>query len=109
MDVDLTDEMELAEGDWYLQLEWANSVVGEGEEYMVSPENAKQSAPELHFTVSTDEKYRNDRYGVLAVVEFDGTSANPDKKNYKICTFASEEDFKSYKADPDKYDNCNYA
>ena len=52
---------------------------------MVSPENAKQSAPELHFTVSPDEKYRNDRYGVLAVVEFDGTSANPDKKNYKIC------------------------
>ena len=108
MDVALTEDMELAEGDWYLQLEWANSVVGEGEEYMVSPENAKQSAPELHFTVSTDEKYRNDRYGVLAVVEFDGTSANPDKKNYKICTFASEEDFKSYKADPVNYENGKY-
>ena len=108
MDVALTEDMELAEGDWYLQLEWANSVVGEGEEYMVSPENAKQSAPELHFTVSPDEKYRNDRYGVLAVVEFDGTSANPDKKNYKICTFASEEDFKSYKADPVNYENGKY-
>lgn len=108
MDVALTEDMELADGDWYLQLEWANSVVGEGEEYMVSPENAKQSAPELHFTVSTDEKYRNDRYGVLAVVEFDGTSANPDKKNYKICTFASEEDFKSYKADPVNYENGKY-
>lgn len=108
MDVALTEDMELAEGDWYLQLEWASSVVGEGEEYMVSPENAKQSAPELHFTVSPDEKYRNDRYGVLAVVEFDGTSGNPDKKNYKICTFASEEDFKSYKADPVNYENGKY-
>lgn len=108
MDVALTEDMELAEGDWYLRLEWASSVVGEGEEYMVSPENAKQSAPELHFTVSPDEKYRNDRYGVLAVVEFDGTSGNPDKKNYKICTFASEEDFKSYKADPVNYENGKY-
>ena len=108
MDVALTEDMELADGDWYLQLEWANSVVGEGEGYMVSPENAKQSAPELHFTVSPDEKYRNDRYGVLAVVEFDGDSVNPDKKKYKICTFASEEDFKSYKADPVNYENGKY-
>lgn len=108
MDVALTEDMELADGDWYLQLEWEDSVVGEGEGYIVSPENAKQSGPELHFTVSPDEKYRNDRYGVLAVVEFDGNSASPDKKKYKICTFASEEDFKKYKADPVKYESGKY-
>lgn len=108
MDVALTEDMKLDEGGWYLQLEWADSVVGEGESYIVPTALAKQTAPELHFTVSNDKKYKNDSYGVLAVVELEGYSTSKDKKFYRIYTFADEADFEAYKADPVNYGNGKY-
>lgn len=99
MDVALTEDMVLPTGGWYLQLEWSTNVVGEGENALVPTKYAKQSAPELHFTISNEAKYKNDSYGVLAVVEFDGYSQSKDKKRYEILSFVDEEAFEAYKAD----------
>lgn len=108
MDVALTEEEKLAAGAWYLQLEWADNVVGEGADKLVPKSLATQSGSELHFTVSNDKKYKNDSYGVLAVIEYDGYSGSADsKKFYKIRTFTDEEDFASYKEKP-KPHHSNY-
>lgn len=99
MDVALTEDMVLAAGGWYLQLEWDSAVVGEGGNALVPAKYAKQSAPELHFTISNDKKYKNDSYGVLAVVEFEGYSMSPEKRSYRILSFTDEKAFEDYKAD----------
>lgn len=108
MDVALTEELELAAGSWFLRLEWDDSVVGNGASHIVPAEYREQTASELHFTVSDDERYRNDSYGVLAVVEYEGTSANKENKIYRIRTFTDEEDFGAYQENPTAYDTANY-
>lgn len=105
MDVALTDDMKLAEGGWYLQLEWAGNVIGD----IIPKEQEKQSGPELHFIVSNDKKYKNDSYGILAVIEYDGYASSKDKKEYRIIAFADEEEFKSYKENPEEHPYGNYS
>ena len=91
MDVAIKDNTQLSEGGWYLQLEWANeSAAPDGK-------TLTQTAPELHFTVSSDKKYKNDAYGVLAVVEL-------SRGVYTIISFKSEEEYKEYVDDTKQYD-----
>lgn len=87
MDVALTDDIRLSEGGWYLQLEWTDAAVTAG---VVTEDKTIQTAPELHFTVSADKKYKNDAYGILAVVETTASS-------YTIKAFSDEEAFKTYR------------
>lgn len=87
MDVALTEDIRLSEGGWYLQLEWTDAAVSAG---VVTAAKRLQTAPELHFTVSADRKYKNDTYGILAVVETTASS-------YTIKTFSDEEAFKKYR------------
>ncbi|MGN0968557.1 MAG: S-layer homology domain-containing protein [Oscillospiraceae bacterium] len=102
MDVALTDNIQLSEGGWYLQLEWADNVVGEGEGKLVPEKDRYQTAPELHFTVSNDKKYKNDAYGVLAVVETIDPADNGSI--YKIKAFSDEEAFKTFQNKTDEYE-----
>lgn len=67
LDVALKDDFVLGEGGWYLQLEWTEAAVSAN---IVAKDKKLQTAPELHFTVSSDKKYKNDAYGILAVVEY---------------------------------------
>ncbi len=100
MDVAISGDMELAEGGWYLQLEWDDSVVGDGANAIVPAKWKNETGPELHFTVSADRKYKNDSYGIVAVVERDGSSAF---KLYRIMSFRDEAEFEAFKADKDNY------
>ncbi len=94
MDVALTEDIRLSEGGWYLQLEWANtSAAPDGKTLF-------QTAPELHFTVSADKKYKNDAYGILAVVEY----KNGSYYSHKIVSFKSEDDFNQFKNDTVQYE-----
>ena len=94
MDVALTEDIRLSEGGWYLQLEWASpSAAPDGKTLL-------QTAPELHFTVSADKKYKNDAYGVLAVVEYKEGSYY----SHKIVSFKSEDDFNQFKNDTVQYE-----
>lgn len=94
MDVALTEDIRLSEGGWYLQLEWANaSAAPDGKTLL-------QTAPELHFTVSADKKYKNDAYGVLAVVEYKSGSYY----SHSIVSFKSEDDFNQFKNDTVQYE-----
>lgn len=90
MDVALTEDIKLSEGGWYLQLEWTDAAVNAG---VVTADKKLQTAPELHFTVSADKKYKNDAYGVLAVVEYDLGSG---KSKYEIETFQDEAAFETF-------------
>lgn len=94
MDVALTEDIRLSEGGWYLQLEWASpSAAPDGKTLL-------QTAPELHFTVSADKKYKNDAYGVLAVVEY----KNGSNYSHQIVSFKSEDDFNQFKNDTVQYE-----
>lgn len=89
MDVALTEDIKLSEGGWYLQLEWANtSAAPDGKTLL-------QTAPELHFTVSADKKYKNDAYGVLAVVERKSDSYY----SHEIVSFKDEAAYQSFVKD----------
>lgn len=89
MDVALTENIRLSEGGWYLQLEWANtSAAPDGKTLF-------QTAPELHFTVSADKKYKNDAYGVLAVVERKSDSYY----SHEIVSFKDEAAYQSFVKD----------
>ena len=91
MDVAIKDNIQLSEGGWYLQLEWANeSAAPDGK-------TLTQTAPELHFTISADKKYKNDSYGILAVVE-------RSRGDYTIMSFKSEDEFTEFKEDTKQYD-----
>ncbi len=94
LDVALKDDFVLGEGGWYLQLEWTEAAVTAG---IVTEDKKLQTAPELHFTVSSDKKYKNDAYGVLAVVEL-------SRGVYTIISFKSEEEYKEYVDDTKQYD-----
>ena len=99
MDVALTEDIRLSEGGWYLQLEWANtSAAPDGKTLL-------QTAPELHFTVSADKKYKNDAYGVLAVVEYKSGSYY----SHKILSFKDEVAYQDFaKAKTDENGNEQY-
>ena len=92
MDVALTENIHLSEGGWYLQLEWTDAAVSVN---IVTADKKLQTAPELHFTVSADKKYKNDAYGVLAVVEYkDGSYYS-----HKIVSFKDEAAYQSFVKD----------
>ncbi len=96
LDIILTDEM--ATGDWYLQLEWSNDAVKSG---IVSAEYQKQTAPALEFIISDDKMYKNDTYGVIAIVQTAGKTSTPA---YRIMSFLSEKEFNSFKEGEQKPD-----
>ena len=98
MDVALTDDIRLSEGGWYLQLEWTDTAVTSG---IVTADKKLQTAPELHFTVSSDKKYKNDAYGIIAVVEQSGQSGT---SSYEIHSFKDEAEFKAFKNDTAHYE-----
>ena len=97
MDVALTENIHLSEGGWYLQLEWTDAAVSAN---IVTADKKLQTAPELHFTVSADKKYKNDAYGVLAVVEYKSGS----DYSHQIVSFKSEDDFNQFKNDTVQYE-----
>ena len=99
MDVALTEDIRLSEGGWYLQLEWASpSAAPDGKTLL-------QTAPELHFTVSADKKYKNDAYGVLAVVEYKEGSYY----SHKIVSFKDEAAYQDFvKKKTDENGNAQY-
>ena len=97
MDVALTEDIRLSEGGWYLQLEWTDAAVSAN---IVTADKKLQTAPELHFTVSADKKYKNDAYGVLAVVEY----KNGSNYSHQIVSFKSEDDFNQFKNDTVQYE-----
>ena len=94
MDVALTEDIKLSEGGWYLQLEWTNTSAAPDSKTLF------QTAPELHFTVSADKKYKNDAYGILAVVEYKRGS----NYSHQIVSFKSEDDFNQFKNDTVQYE-----
>lgn len=87
LDVVLADEMAL--GDWYLRLEWSDDAVTNG---IVNAAEKYQTAPALTFTVTDDIKYKNDTYGIVAVVQT-ASGANP---TYRIMTFPGEARFQEF-------------
>ena len=95
MDVALTEDIRLSEGGWYLQLEWTDAAVTAG---VVTADKKLQTAPELHFTVSADKKYKNDAYGVLAVVETIGNNNSTLSSRYNIKSFSDEAAFETFKS-----------
>ncbi len=97
MDVALTEDIRLSEGGWYLQLEWTAAAVSAN---IVTADKKLQTAPELHFTVSADKKYKNDAYGILAVVEHKSGSYY----SHQIVSFKSEDDFNRFKNDTVQYE-----
>ena len=92
MDVALTENIHLSEGGWYLQLEWTDAAVSAN---IVTADKKLQTAPELHFTVSADKKYKNDAYGVLAVVERKSDSYY----SHEIVSFKDEAAYQSFVKD----------
>ena len=86
MDVALTEDIKLSEGGWYLQLEWTNTSAAPDSKTLF------QTAPELHFTVSADKKYKNDAYGILAVVEY----KNGSYYSHEIVSFKSEDAYQDF-------------
>ena len=92
MDVALTENIHLSEGGWYLQLEWTDAAVSAD---IVTADKKLQTAPELHFTVSADKKYKNDAYGVLAVVERKSDSYY----SHEIVSFKDEAAYQSFVKD----------
>lgn len=90
MDVALTEDIKLSEGGWYLQLEWASTSAAPDSKTL------KQTAPELHFTVSADKKYKNDAYGILAVVEYKDGAQN-QSSSYRIMSFKNEDAFAQFR------------
>jgi len=93
LDIILSEKM--ATGNWYLQLEWSEDAVGD----IVEAEYQKQTAPALKFVVSDDKQYKNDTYGVIAIVQT--IAAEP---TYMIMSFKNEDEFKAYKEGTTKSD-----
>ena len=93
LDVILPEDM--VTGAWYLQIEWSDMAVSTG---IISAKEKNQSAPALNFTVTDEAKYKNDTYGVIAVVQTQkaGASTTP---TYRIKNFISEDAFKTYQDD----------
>lgn len=98
-DVVLTEDVELAVGSWYLQLEWTDEAVSQG---IVTQEFRKQTASVLNFKVSDNEKYKNDCYGVLAAVKY-GSGTTDKPYYYRLESFKDENAFVAFSSDKSKY------
>lgn len=85
MDIVIDDTMKTAAGSWFLQLEWTPAAVDAG---IVTEEARLQTSSQLKFTVSNDKKYKNDSYGILAVVKQKYKGSHPTE--YRIETFKNE-------------------
>lgn len=85
IDVIMTEEMEL--GNYNLIFEWA---------YGQNPAgiSEKLTAPALKFTVTDDKSYKNDYYGIVAIVK---EEPETKKWEYHIKTFPGEVQFKAFK------------
>lgn len=94
-DIALTDDVSLAVGSWYLQLEWTDDAVAQG---IVTRDFQKQTASILHFKVSDDPKYKNDCYGVLAAVKY-GKGTPDDPYYYRLEAFQDEQAYTVFAAD----------
>jgi len=90
LDIILKDLMLV--GDWYLQFEWSDAAV---QNKIVKAADQKQTAPALAFTVSDDTQYKNDTYGVIAVVQTAKAGAGTTP-TYRILSFTGESDFQKY-------------
>ena len=101
MDVALTEDIRLSEGGWYLQLEWTDAAVTAG---VVTADKKLQTAPELHFAVSADKKYKNDAYGILAVVETIENNNGTLFNEYTIKSFGDEAAFEEFKKNTAAYE-----
>lgn len=95
LDIILADDM--VTGEWYLQFEWSDEAV-KGE--LVAPEYQKQTAPALKFMVSDDKQYKNDTYGVIAVVQLKSDT----EPVYQILSFRNEKEFQAFKEGTTKSD-----
>ena len=88
LDVMLDDTMEMATGAWYLQLEWTSQAV----QNKIVDKAVAQTSTQLSFSVSQNTKYKDDSYGVLAIIKKGtGTSAK-----YTIEPFKDEEAYETY-------------
>lgn len=107
MDVAISDDIELAPGSWYLQLEWTDAAVSSE---IVPEAHQKQTSSQLNFVVSEDKEYKNDSYGVLCVVEYN-IDKNIGKKTeeythdsmYRLEAFEDEAAFKKFSDATDNY------
>lgn len=90
MDVALTNDIKLAQGSWFLQMEWTDAAV---QNNIIESKHQKVTGPQLNFTVSNDKKYKNDSYGVLCVVE----RTVKNKSEYRLESFKDEADFVRYR------------
>lgn len=90
MDVTLDDTMKTATGSWYLQLEWTADAVKAG----IATKAEAQTSSQLKFSVSDNTKYKNDSYGVLAIVKKDYGGKKPTE--YTIESFMNEEAYERY-------------
>ena len=97
-DIALGDDVELALGSWYLQLEWTDDAVANG---IVRSEFQKQTAAVLGFDVSDDPIFKNDCYGVLAAVKYESGSGSAHTYTYRLEHFKDEGAFYAFETDPD--------
>lgn len=94
MDIAITDEEDVSGvGDWRIVFEWTDAAVTAG---LVEKKDKRVTSSALRFAVSDEIKYKNDSYGILAVVE-------TARSSYEILSFKTEHDFEVYKEDSDKY------
>ena len=90
LDVILDETMETPTGAWYLQLEWTDAAVTN----KIVTEKSSQSSGQLEFYVSKDTKYKNDTYGILAIVKHDFPGSKGSE--YIIKSFMDEDSYKKY-------------
>lgn len=95
-DIAIENDISLALGSWYLQLEWTDDAVSSG---IVTKELQKQTASILNFTVSDDPKFKNDCYGVLAAVKYESGSGSAHTYTYRLESFKDEAEFKKFSED----------
>ena len=84
--LDVLFNKKMAAGNYKLIFDWIEPPAGV---------DKKLTGEALNIVMSDDMKYRNDYYGLLAVVQENGTSGSGAK--YKIETFANEEEFQKEK------------
>ncbi len=92
MDVVLDSTMNTSPGSWFLQLEWTQAAVNAG---LVSDASEKHTSSQMEFVVSTNTKYRNDSYGILAVVKRAYESSSKGSE-YEIKSFVDESKYEEY-------------
>lgn len=91
-DIAITDEIKMAVGSWYLQLEWTDAAVAKN---IVTEEFQNQTSSICQFKVSDEIKYKNDTYGVLAAVKYGkGTTDYP--YYYRLESFKDEKTFNAF-------------